>query len=401
MSASAIVVGTASVNWGFDPLYTWVRPPTFDRMLDEMAQSGYEGTEISYNFPDDAALLHGELARRKLKAAGTFHTLDVRDPMNHEEALRAIGPVADRLQALGSDVLILSDAPSAARLAVAGRVAGDGSDGLGDAAWQSMGAGLNRVGELLAGRGMRAVFHPHVGTYVETRAEIDRLCSVTDPALVGLCPDTGHLAYAGVSPEDIFADYAERIGYVHLKDVDGEKLARVREEAHRIRARGRDGPVRRAGDRHGRHAADHRAAQAGRAIAGWMIVEQDAPRDPLDCRQEEPPVLARGVRPMNAARAEIARQRGAPPRACARCITPVQAISAASSPRPTCSPRSTSRSCASIRNARSGKIAIASSSLKVTAPSVCTRSSPCAATSRSPNSPRSTPSIRACKATRT
>jgi inosose dehydratase len=246
-----------------------------------MAQSGYEGTEISYNFPDDAALLRDELGRRNLKAAGTFHTLDVRDPMKHEEALRAVGPVADRLQALGSDVLILSDAPSPERLAVAGRVAGDGSDGLGDGAWQVMGAGLNRIGELLAGRGMRAVFHPHVGTYVETRAEIDRLCAVTDPALVGLCPDTGHLAYAGVSPEDIFADYADRIGYVHLKDVDGEKLARVREEGIGFVRAVEMGlfvelgtgmvvmpriiePLKRAGYR------------------GWMIVEQDAPRDPLD-----------------------------------------------------------------------------------------------------------------------
>jgi inosose dehydratase len=285
VSASEIAVGTASVNWGFDPLYTWVRPPTFGRMLDEMAQAGYEGTEISYNFPEDAALLHGELERHKLKAASTFHVLDVRDPVNHEEALRAVVPVADRLQVLGCNVLILSDAPSLQRLAVAGRVAGDGSDGLGDASWQAMGDGLNRVGELLARRGMRAVFHPHVGTYVESRAEIDRLCAMTDPALVGLCPDTGHLAYAGVSPEEIFADYADRIGYIHLKDVDGEKLARVREERIGFVRAVEMGlfvelgtgmvvmpriiePLKRAGYR------------------GWMIVEQDAPRDPLDAAKK-------------------------------------------------------------------------------------------------------------------
>jgi inosose dehydratase len=281
VTVSAIAVGTASVNWGFDPLYTWVQQPTFTRMLDEMAQSGYTGTEISYNFPNDVAALRAELARRELRAAGTFHALDVRDPRKHDDALRAIGPVADRLQALGSDVLILSDEPSPVRLAVAGRVANDGSDGLGETGWQALGLGLNRIGERLAGRGMRAVFHPHVGSYVETRAEIDRLCELTDPALVGLCPDTGHLAYAGVSPEDIFADYAVRIGYVHLKDVDGEKLARVREERIGFVRAVEMGlfvelgtgmvvmpriiePLKRAGYR------------------GWMIVEQDAPRDPLD-----------------------------------------------------------------------------------------------------------------------
>jgi sugar phosphate isomerase/epimerase len=49
-----MLVGTASVNWGFDPLYDWVTTPPFEHMLDEMASSGYAGTEISYHFPTDA-----------------------------------------------------------------------------------------------------------------------------------------------------------------------------------------------------------------------------------------------------------------------------------------------------------------------------------------------------------
>jgi hypothetical protein len=46
-------IGTASVNWGFDPLYDWVVTPSFEQLLTEMADSGYEGTEISYHFPKD------------------------------------------------------------------------------------------------------------------------------------------------------------------------------------------------------------------------------------------------------------------------------------------------------------------------------------------------------------
>jgi len=277
---SAIEVGTASVNWGFDPLYTWVRTPPFLQMLDEMAQAGYGGTEISYNFPSAVAQLRDELARRSLRAAATFCALDLRDDEKHDDALRSVLPIAERLRALGSDVLILSDQPSEARLAVAGRVAGDGSDGLNERAWQALGHGLNRIGELLASLGMRAVFHPHVGTYVETRAEIDRVCAQTDPTLIGLCPDTGHLAYAGVNPEAIFADYAGRIGYVHLKDVDGEKLARVR--ANRI------GFVR-AVEMGLFVELGTGMVGIGRIIAalehvsyrGWIIIEQDAPPDPL------------------------------------------------------------------------------------------------------------------------
>jgi inosose dehydratase len=249
-------------------------------MLDEMAASGYSGTEISYNFPHDVAKLKLELKQRGLRAAGAFHALDLRDPTTHDAALQGIAAVADRLQALDSTVLILSDAPSASRLAVAGCVASNGSDGLSERGWQALGQGLNRAGELLASRGMRAVFHPHVGTYVETRAEIDRFCQVTDPTLVGLCPDTGHLAYAGVNPDDIFQDYGDRIGYVHLKDVDEAKLVQVRSQ----------------------HIGFVDAVELGLfvglgqgsvpissimetltrvAYRGWIIVEQDAPKNPL------------------------------------------------------------------------------------------------------------------------
>jgi inosose dehydratase len=277
---NGIDVGTASVNWGFDPLYTWVRTPSFSHMLDEMAQCGYTGTEISYHFPSDPASLRGELERRKLRAAATFHPVDVRDASSHDAAVQSVMPVADRLQALGSDVVILSDAPTQRRLAVAGRVASDGSDGLDGRAWRAVGDGLNRIGERMAARGMRAVFHPHVGTYVETRSEIDRLCSLTDPALVQLCPDTGHLAYAGVSPEEIFRDYGGRIGYLHLKDVDEAKLVRVRSERIDFVNAVRMGlfvelgtgmlPMRSIID-----------ALSRAAYRGWLIVEQDAPEDPL------------------------------------------------------------------------------------------------------------------------
>lgn len=279
-----MTVGTASVNWGFDPLYTWTPKPPLDDMLDEMAQAGYAGTEISYNFPSDVAALQRALGERDLQAAGTFHALDVRNRSNHQRALEAIVPVADRLQALGSNTIILSDMPSPARLALAGRVAQDGSDGLTTSQWRTMCDGFNRVGELLAGRGMLAVFHPHVGTYVETRSEIDRLCELTDPALLGLCPDTGHLMYAGVVPQPVFADYASRIGYVHLKDVDRAKLDTVRAGAIDFVSAVRMGlfvelgagvvPVRQI-----------ISSLAGAGYGGWLIVEQDAPPDPLGAAQ--------------------------------------------------------------------------------------------------------------------
>src|SRR2546423_1022150 len=174
-------VGTASVNWGFDPLYDWTVTPAFDRLLDEMAACGYEGTEISYHFPMDVTLLRDEAARRGLRAASTFHAVDLLDPARHDGEIARAMPVAERLQALGCDVLILSDRPSPQRLKVAGRVAPDGSDGLDERQWQALTSGLNRIGEALRARGLRPLYHPHLGTYVATSAEGDRPWGLTDP----------------------------------------------------------------------------------------------------------------------------------------------------------------------------------------------------------------------------
>lgn len=278
-------VGAASVNWGFDPLYTWTTPPPFDHMLDEMAASGYEGTEISYHFPTDAAMLREALAKRNLRAASTFHEVSLLDSARHDEEVARAMPVADRLLALGSDVLILSDHTTPRRLAVAGRVANDGSDGLDDAQWNALATGLNKLGERLRERGMKAVYHPHVGTYVETRAEVDRLCALTDPALLGLCPDTGHLAYGGADPEAVFIDYAPRIWYVHLKDIDAAKLEQVRRERLDFAAAVRLGafvPMGSGSVDMGRIFG----ALRGSNYDGWVIVEQDAPDNPLAAAQQ-------------------------------------------------------------------------------------------------------------------
>jgi inosose dehydratase len=261
-------------------LYDWVVTPSFEQMLDEMAASGYEATEISYHFPTDIAALRRDLDRRNLRAASTFHEVQLLDAAQHDAELARVVPVADRLQALGCDILILSDHSSPYRLQVAGRVAPDGSDGLSETQWQALASGLNRIGAYLRDRGMRAVFHPHVGTYVETRAEIDRLLSLTDLELLGLCPDTGHLAYAGADPEAVFVDYAPRIWYVHLKDMDAAKLAVVREQHLDFPSAVKLGLFVPLGDG---MVNMHRifAALQSASYDGWVIVEQDAPADPL------------------------------------------------------------------------------------------------------------------------
>ena len=72
--------------------------------------------------------------------------------------------------------------------------------------------------------GILAVLHPHVGTMIESRAAVERLMETTD---VKICLDTGHLIVGGTSPVELVQRYPERIGHVHLKDVDAAIAARV------------------------------------------------------------------------------------------------------------------------------------------------------------------------------
>jgi inosose dehydratase len=77
--------------------------------------------------------------------------------------------------------------------------------------------------------GLRLAFHPHAQSHVESQEQVEAFLRDTDPRRVGLCLDTGHLAYAGADPVALVRDYPERLAHVHLKNVDGqlrEKVAR-------------------------------------------------------------------------------------------------------------------------------------------------------------------------------
>lgn len=70
---------------------------------------------------------------------------------------------------------------------------------------------------------MQLTYHHHMGTGVQTSGEIDRLMEQTDPALVGLLYDSGHLVFSGEDPMAVLQKWMGRIRHVHLKDVRADK----------------------------------------------------------------------------------------------------------------------------------------------------------------------------------
>jgi inosose dehydratase len=83
---------------------------------------------------------------------------------------------------------------------------------------------LNQVGDICLDYGVRACFHNHVGSVIETRAEVDKLFSLVDRGLVFQGPDLGHLAWAGADVVQFCQDYAHDILTAHVKDIDPDVL---------------------------------------------------------------------------------------------------------------------------------------------------------------------------------
>lgn len=78
---------------------------------------------------------------------------------------------------------------------------------------------LHTIGQMCNDSGLTACYHPHSGTMVENGEQLDLFCRETDPSLISLAPDTGHMIRGEINPVEAIHKYAERIKYIHLKDI--------------------------------------------------------------------------------------------------------------------------------------------------------------------------------------
>jgi Sugar phosphate isomerases/epimerases len=227
----SIKVGTAPVSWGIMEAEGWTARQGYVRVLDEMAKAGYEGTELGpYGYlPTDADCLIAELSSRGLRLVSAFVPVHLSDVQRHEADFREAMKVATLLARAGSRLIVLADEMGGARMSVAGRV-NEQRDGMSERHWDGAVEILNRIAKACRELGLVTAFHHHAGTLVETPAEIERLCASTDPALIGLCLDSGHYMYGGGDPVDAVEKYGSRIVHLHLKDVRPDVLQSVRED---------------------------------------------------------------------------------------------------------------------------------------------------------------------------
>lgn len=229
MTENTLIIGTAPDSWGVwfadDPQQT-----PWERFLDEVAESGYRWIELGpYAYlPTDPTRLAEELMQRNLRvSAGTVFTAFHRGLDQWETAWEPARRVAELTAAMGGEHMVVI--PAMWRDDVTGEAVEQGE--LTEKAWSDLFAGHNRLGTtLLEDFGLKQQFHPHADSHVGAQEDIEHLLAATDPQYLNLCLDTGHAEYCGASSLDLIRKYPERIGYLHLKQVNPEILQRVNAE---------------------------------------------------------------------------------------------------------------------------------------------------------------------------
>ena len=209
-------IAGAPINWGVCEVPGWGHQLTAERVLTEMRDVGLAATETGPQgfLPGDPAALTALLQSYDLRCVGSFLPVLLHDPA-HDPVPETTAPL-DSLIATGAEVLVLA--------AATGAEGYDSRPTLDEQQWATLLANLDRVAAVAAERGILAVLHPHVGTMVENRADVQR---VLDGSTVQLCLDTGHLLIGGTDPLQLAREVPGRIAHTHLKDVDAGLAARV------------------------------------------------------------------------------------------------------------------------------------------------------------------------------
>ena len=211
--------GIAPINWNNDDLPALGSGYSLERILSEMNQAGYEGTEFGNKFPNEASVLCEILDTFNLKLTSSWHsTYFVLNEQGNE--LKNVEKKVSFLKEANAEVINIAEC--------SGSVHSDINKSLGskpilsDSDWELLISSLNKAGEICNNYGIRLAYHHHMGTCVQTAEEIKRLLEFTDPNYVNLCVDTGHLYYAGINSVAFIENNLDRIEHVHFKDVRKE-----------------------------------------------------------------------------------------------------------------------------------------------------------------------------------
>ncbi len=287
LNKEKVYLACAPIAWTNDDLPDLGAENTFEQCVSEMALAGFTGSEIGNKYPKDVETLKHKLDVRGMRICNAwFSSLLLSE--GYEATIEAFIKHRDFLHALGAKVIGASEQGNSIQgkdVSIFGE-----KPVYTDEQWELVAKGFNEMGRLAKEMGMYFTVHHHMGTGVQTEAEIDKLMELTDPDLVYLLFDTGHLSFSGEDVLGVLKKYVNRTKHVHLKSIRKDVIEDAKTKGYSFLDSVRAGSFTVPGD------GDFDFTpvfdildEAG--YEGWVVVE--AEQDPAKANPYEYAVLAR------------------------------------------------------------------------------------------------------------
>ena len=269
-------IGINPISWSNDDLPELGGDTPLETALREGAEIGYEGFELGNKFPKEPAALKAKLAEYGVACVSGWYSGRLAEGTLEDE-IAACRAHMEKLAFNDCEVVVYGE--------VAGSIQGSIETPLArrprfpdEAAWQGYAQRLEAFGRHLREEyGITLAYHHHMGAYVESPEDMDKLMALTGSD-VGLLFDTGHAWYGGAA--DVAAQlrkHLARVVHVHCKDVRPQVVKSARNDGWSFLKGVINGTFTVPGD----GAIDFDAVLAllhGAGYEGWLVVE--AEQDP-------------------------------------------------------------------------------------------------------------------------
>ena len=224
-----VKLGIAPIAWTNDDMPDLGKENTFEQCVSEMALAGFTGSEGGNKYPKDPEVLKKALELRGVEICNQwFSSFLITKPF--EEVEKEFRAQLAFLKAMGAKVIGASEQSHSVQGQMDTPIFGHKYE-MNDEEWDTFCTGMNKLGKIAKEEyGIALTFHHHMGTVVQSLAEVDRMMENTDPEYVSLLFDTGHFTYCGEDPLEVVKKYVHRIKHVHLKDIRPEVVEQVKKE---------------------------------------------------------------------------------------------------------------------------------------------------------------------------
>lgn len=233
-----VKIGINPISWMNDDLPSLGGETLLETALQEGKEIGYEGFELGNKFPKDGPGLKAKLDEFGLACVSGWYSGFLAELAPGKNNAQAVAAEIERCQAHmsklqynGVNVVVYGECAGTVQGQIETSVAKRPTFA-NEALWRAYAERLNAFGEhLLATYGIRLAYHHHMGAYVESSADIDKLMELTDPAKVFLLFDTGHAYFGGaIDPNALLTKHVQRVVHVHCKDVRVPVIAQARND---------------------------------------------------------------------------------------------------------------------------------------------------------------------------